>query len=191
MSEIPMPEPGGYEPTPTVKKRGCCSRTVLCIGVIAIVVIGAIVITAILSGLGPSNGGPSYETRQIESYTNENPDIYPTYYRSEFSVHSYEAETSIQPDLYFEIVIDSGSDAVTTHIAVYDLDQNTFDGISTWEEADTYLMDENDLSGNVYEWIDLYNYANTYTWVLWFECSDKTGTWDIDITLTLRYNWVE
>ena len=67
MSEIPMPEPGGYEPTPTEKKRGCCGRTVMCIGVIAIVIIGVIVATVILGGLGPS--GPSYESRQIEKYT--------------------------------------------------------------------------------------------------------------------------
>ena len=189
MSEIPMPEPGGYEPAAPEKKKGCCGRTVMCIGVIAVVIIGLVVITAILGGLGPS--GPSYESRQIESYTNEDPDVYPTYYRSEFSVYSSEVETSIAPDLYFEIIVNSGSDSVTTHIAVYNLDQATFDAIETWSEADSYLMNEYDLSGNVYEWIDLNNYADTYTWVLWFDCSDKTSTWDIDITLTLRYNWVE
>jgi archaellin len=186
MSEIPMPEPGGYEAVTTEKKKGCCSRTVvLCIVVIAVVVIGVIAATVLL-------GGPSYQTRVVDEYYNEDVNLSTTtFYRGEFYVSSSETQTSTQPDLYFQITVDTGSDSmsVTVHIAVYNLDVATFDSIETWAEVDNYLMDEKDIAPPVDDYIDLYNFADTYTWVIWFEASEKTDTWNVDITLTLRYNW--
>ena len=194
MSEIPMPEPGGYEPAAPEKKRGCCGRTVMCIGVIAVVIIGLVVITAILGGLGPTNGGADYGERDLIVDYDYDPSIYPIYYYDEFSVSSSETQTSIQPDLYFQITVDSGSDtaSVTVHIAVYDLDQSSFESMtsSSLSDADDYLLGYGDYTDeSVNDWIDLHNYAATYTWVLWFETSEKSDTWSCDITITLRYNW--
>jgi hypothetical protein len=189
MSEIPMPEPDGYEPTPTPtkKKRGCCSRTVMCIGIIAIVVVGVIAVTVLLGG--PE---PEYGERVVADYNNSDIDLSDiTFYRDEFSVSSSETMTSTQPDLLFQITVDTGSDSVSVsvHIAVYELDIDTFDSIETWAETNDYLVAENDFAPPVNNYLDLYNYAETYTWVIWFDASGKTDTWSVDITLTLRYNW--
>jgi hypothetical protein len=122
------------------------------------------------------------------------PDIYPTYYYDEFSVSSSETQTSTQPDLLFQVTVDKGSDtaSVTVHIAVYDLDQSSFDSMTSGglSGADEYILGSGDLTDEpVNHYIDLHNYADTYTWVLWFETSEKSDTWSCDITITLRYNW--
>jgi hypothetical protein len=195
MSEIPMPEPGGYEAAEPKKKTGCCSRTVMCIGVIAIIVVGVIAAAVILPNiLGPSNGEPEYGERDLIVDNDYDPDIYPTYYYDEFSVSSSETQTSTQPDLLFQVTVDKGSDtaSVTVHIAVYDLDQSSFDSMTSGglSGADEYILGSGDLTDEpVNHYIDLHNYADTYTWVLWFETSEKSDTWSCDITITLRYNW--
>jgi hypothetical protein len=157
--------------------------------VIAVVWMGSI---ASLFGGIFGGGGTTYETRSIVTYSNTDVDIYPAYYYSEFNVYSYETETSIQPDVYFEISVDdTGSDAVTVtvHYAIYDADAATVYGAATWSELDVYLLGSGSTASFVDDFVDLNNYADTYTWVLWFEAASKVDTWDVDIDLTLRYNW--
>jgi hypothetical protein len=176
------------------KRSGPCS--VRCLGavvVIAIVAVAGIVIIQNLpdNGGNGGNGGADYDTRTIDSYSNQDVTLYPTFYPGEFDVYSSETQTSTVPDLYFDITVNTGSDSVSVsvHIAVYDTDLSTFDSLS-WEDLDNYyLVGEDTYTGGADDFINLYNYAETYTWVIWFDASFKSDTWDVDITLTLRYNW--
>ncbi|MFW9861390.1 MAG: hypothetical protein ACFFEX_02455 [Candidatus Thorarchaeota archaeon] len=189
MTEIPLP-PGEYEAPPAPRKERGCGTTVIVVLVIAIIVVAGVVIV-MMSGLG--NGGTSYDERAIADYQNQDIDLTPTYYRGGFSVSSSEVQTSIVPDLFFEIEVkDTGTDgvSVSAHIAVYETSVSIVDGASTWGDLDTYLVGEGTYPSPFSQRVDLYNYASSYTWVIWFEASAKTDVWDVDITLTLRYNWV-
>lgn len=188
MSEIPMPEPGGYEAAAPEKKKGCCGRTVMCIAVIGVVIVGLIILTALFGG-GPE---PEYGERVIDEYNNSDVNLSDTtFYRGGFSVSSSETLTDTQPDLLFEITVDTGSDSVSVsvHIAVYDIDVDTFDDITTWSEANNHRIGYGDINPPVNHFIDLHNYADSYTWVFWFDAAEKSDTWSVDITLTLRYNY--
>ena len=189
MTEIPLP-PGDYEAPPAPRKKRGCGTTFIVVLVIAIIVVAGVVIV-LMSGLG--NGPGSYSERQVADYMSQDIDLTPTYYRGGFSVSSSEVQTSIVPDLLFDIYVrDTGSDgvSVSAHIAVYEASVSVVDGAATWGELDTYLVDEGTYPSPFSQRIDLYNYASSYTWVIWFEASSKTDVWDVDITLTLRYNWV-
>lgn len=198
MSEIPMPASDPYQPAPH-KESGCwtCGKIAIVVCVALIILMFVIVLVfmgsmASLFGGIFGGGGTTYETRSVVSYSSTDVDIYPAYYYSEFSVYSYETETSISPDVYFDInVFDTGTDTVTVtiHYAIYETDAATVFGAATWAELDMYLLDEGDTTSTVDDFINLNNYADTYTWVLWFEASSKTDTWSVDIDLTLRYNW--
>jgi hypothetical protein len=107
-------------------------------------------------------------------------------------VTNAETQTSTQPDLQFDISVDdTGVDAVsvTIHFAIYDIDQTSFDAITTWGGLDPYLVEDGDYLNSVSSFFDLNNNADTYVWVIWFEATSKTSVWDVDIDLTLRYNW--
>ncbi|MHA2354896.1 MAG: hypothetical protein ACXADC_06965 [Candidatus Thorarchaeota archaeon] len=195
MTEIPLP-PGDYqEPAAPPKKGPGCGTTMIVVLVIAIVVVAGVIIV-LLPGL--FNGGlttttPSYSERQVADYMNQDIDLSPTYYRGGFTVSASEVQTSIVPDLLFDVYVrDTGSDgvSVSVHIAVYETSVSIVDGASTWGELTTYQVDEGDYPSPLSQRIDLYNYASSYTWVIWFDASSKLDTWDVDITLTLRYNWV-
>jgi hypothetical protein len=192
LTEIPLP-PGGYEEPPALSKKGPgCGKTLIVVLIVAIVVVAGIIIV-MLPGLG--NGGTSgdYDEREVADYQNQDVDLTPTYYRGGFSVSSSEVQTSIVPDLLFDIYVrDTGSDgvSVSAHIAVYETSVSIVDGASTWGELSTYLVNEGTYPSPFSQRIDLYNYASSYTWVIWFEATGKTDVWDVDITLTLRYNWV-
>ena len=136
--------------------------------------------------------GQSYDTRSIANYSNQDVQLFSTYYYDEFSVSSSETLTSTSPDIQFIVeVIDTGSDAVsvTIHFAVYEIDQTTFDSIPTWAGVAPYLVDSANYTNSANDFFNLNNNADTYTWVLWFEASSKTDVWSVDITMTLRYNW--
>ena len=155
-------------------------------------VVIAVVFLGTFASLFNWGGGPSYQTRSIASYSNQDVSLFPSYYYDEFSVSSYETQTTTSPDLDFEISVTStGSDGVTVtvHVAVYEIDKTTFDGISTWAGLDSYLVDQGDYTTTASDFINLYNYADTYVWVFWFDASSKTSTWSVNIDLTLRYNW--
>jgi hypothetical protein len=189
LTEIPLP-PGEYEAPPAPKKGRGCGTTLIVVLIIAIVVVAGVVIV-LMSGLG--NGPGDYSERQIADYMNQDIDLTPTYYRGGFSVSSSEVQTTIVPDLLFDIrVRDTGDDSVLVdvHIAVYETSVSTVDAASTWGDLLSYLVDEGTYPSPFSQRIDLYNYASSYTWVIWFEASDKTDVWDVDITLTLRYNWM-
>ena len=193
MTEIPLP-PGEYEaPAPPKKGRGC-GTTVIVVLVIAIIVVAGVVIV-LIGGFG--NGGitttADYSEREIADYQNQDIDLTPIYYRGGFSVSSSEVQTSIVPDLLFDIYVrDTGSDgvSVSVHIAVYETSVSVVDGASTWGDLSTYLVGEGTYPSPFAQRVDLYNYASSYTWVIWFEASGKTDVWDVEITLTLRYNWM-
>ncbi len=158
------------------------------VGLVIAIVIVAGVIIVLLPGLG--NG--DYSEREVADYQNQDIDLSPTYYRGGFSVSSSEVQTSTVPDLLFDInVRDTGSDgvSVSAYIAVYETSVSIVDGATTWGELSSYLVDEGTYPSPFSQRIDLYNYASSYTWVIWFEASGKTDVWDVDITLTLRYNW--
>ncbi|MHA2027184.1 MAG: hypothetical protein ACW98U_14880 [Candidatus Thorarchaeota archaeon] len=201
MSEIPMPASVPYQPAPP-KSSGygtCCKiAAVVCVVFIIAMVIIAMVfwggVLSLFGGIfgGIPGGGTSYDTRSIATYSSTDVDIYPIYYYAEFDVYSSETQTSISPDVLFDInVSDTGTDSVsvTIHYAIYNIDSATVFGAATWAELDTYLVDDGSTTSSAYDFINLNNYADTYTWVLWFEASSKTVTWSVDIDLTLRYNW--
>jgi hypothetical protein len=84
----------------------------------------------------------------------------------------------------------SDSFAVDIYYAVYETDMSTVDTLP-WDDLIPYRMNYGLTSSPVVDWIDLNNYADSYTWVIWFEASStKFSTWDVDIDLSLRYNWV-
>lgn len=188
MTEIPMPMGDDQQRPKKESGGGPCSTKLIAV-VIIVIVVGALGFI-LLSSPG---GSEDYQTREIASYNNQDIDLYPTFYRSQFSVSSSETQTSIQPDLLFDIDVKTGSDSVvvTAQIAVYDVDQTTFDTLSWTDLDNNHLVGSDSDTGDVLGFIDLYNYPETYTWVIWFEASSKSDVWDVDIDLTLRYNWVD
>ncbi len=197
MTEIPMPASDPYQPAPQKSSTGsdCCKwGAIICvILIIGMVVIALVFMGGVLSMFGGIfGGGSSYDTRSIDSYSNSNVDIYPIYYADEFSVSSAETMTSTSPDIYFDInVVDTGTDAVsvTIHFAIYDIDQVSFDAITTWGGVAPYLVQSGNYTGSVATFYNLNNNADTYVWVIWFDAASKTSVWSVDIDLTLRYNW--
>jgi len=183
-----MPGDDGYQQPERPSKKGI-PWTKIIVVVIILAIIGVAGFLVLQPG-GDTQSG-NYSTREIQDYNNEDIELYPTFYRDDFSVSSSETQTSTQPDLHFEIDVDTGSDDVTVDIviAVYDVDQSTFDTLS-WSELDNnHQITKTTHTGEVLDFIDLHNYSDTYTWVIWFEASSKADVWDVDITLTLRYNW--
>ncbi len=184
MTEIPLP-PDYVEPERPSRGPGFGRN--LIVGLIIAIVVVAGVLVVFLGFLG--NGGVAGE-REIGSWNNFDVDLYPGWiYREEFSVSASEAQGSLLPDLLFEVIVDdTGSDAVSVeiHIAVYELDLATFDMLSFAGRA-PYLVGEGTYANSVDAYIDLYDYASTYVWVVYFSASSKTDVWDVDLTLTLRY----
>lgn len=190
MTEIPLPPSDGYvEPSAPSKGRGCGTNLIIGL-IIAIVIIGGIVVV-MLPNLGNGGNGGSYDERIIAEYNNEDVSLSPIYYSGEFDVYSSEVQTSTQPDLLFEIDVNTGSDSVSVSVycAVYDIDKATLDAAATWAELDSYKINDFETTQPIDDFINLYNSANTYTWVIWFDAAFKSDSWDVDITLTLRYNW--
>lgn len=190
MTEIPLPS-DRYE-APAAPSKGLGFGKTLMIALIIIIIIGAGIVVVMFSGIG--NGGltDNHSERQIADYMSQDFEIHPTYYRGGFSVSSSEVQTSVVPDLLFDIYVrDTGSDSVipSIHIAVYEASVSTVDAAPTWDDLLSYLVDEGTYPSPVYQFINLYNYAASYTWVIWIEASSKTDVWDVDVTLTLRYNW--
>jgi hypothetical protein len=186
MTEIPlMPSEAPVGPS---EKRVACGKPIIAIVVIVIVAFAALVAINLMGNVGQSY---SSSTRDIDSYNNTDIDLSTvSYYRSEFDVQTYEVETPYVPELLMDIAIDhTGSDSVTVtiHIAVYETTAAVVDAAATWGELDSYLVGENDYIGSVYSSIALYDYATTYTWVVWFDASDKTSVWSVDIDITMDY----
>jgi flagellar basal body-associated protein FliL len=195
MTEIPMPGPSDYQPAKKSSATSDCCKIagIICvILIIGMVVIAVVFMGSILSFFGGITGGTGYSTRTIASYSNEDIDLYSTYYYNEFSVSSSETLSSTAPDIRFVInVWDTGSDSVTTtiHVAVYELTKATFDSISTWSGLDPYLVESGNYTNSASDFFNLNNYSDTYVWVIWFDASSKTSVWQVNIDLTLRYNW--
>ena len=199
MSEIPMPASEPYQPPKQSSGCGSCAKigVIICVVFIIGIVIIAMVfwggIASIFGGIF-GGGGSTYETRVLLSDHNRDVTIHDpleTYYREEFNVYSSEVQTSTSPDVNFDIsVYDTGSDSVsvTIHFAIYETDVSTVDSLS-WSELNSYLIEEGDYLTQVDDFFNLNNYADTYTWVIWFDASSKGDTWSVDIDLTLRYNW--
>jgi len=202
MSEIPMPTSDPYQPRKE-SSNGCGSCAKIGVVICVLFIVGMLIIAMVFWGgiasifggiFGGGGGGTSYDTRTISS-TNRDITIYGTegyYYYGEFDVYSSEVQTSTPPDVFFDIsIVHTGTDSVTVtiHYAIYETDSATVVGAATWSELNVYLMDDGDSSNSVNTYINLNNYADTYTWVLWYEASSKTDTWSVDIDLTLRYNW--
>ena len=183
MTEIPMPTDDQARPSGE-SDGGRCSTKLIAV-VVVVIVIGAAAAFILLSG--PS--GP--QTRTIATYEDEDIELWPTFYREEFTVTSSETQTDTQPDLKFLIDVSTGSDSVSVdiYVEVYDCNLATFDSLSWSELGDDYLVDWETDSDSLDDFIDLHNYAETYTWVIYFTASEKTDTWSVDIDLSLRYNW--
>ncbi len=191
-----MPASEPYQPPKQSSGCGSCAKigVIICVVfIIGIVIIAMVFWGGLLSFFGGiGNGGSSYDTRSIASYSNTDFDIFPSYYYDEFSVYSSEVQTSTSPDVHFDIdVYNTGTDSVsvTVHFAIYEIDMTTFDSIITWPGLDTYLMEQGDYTTSQISYFNINNYASTYVWVIWFDATSKTDTWSVDIDLTLRYNW--
>ncbi|MHA2378162.1 MAG: hypothetical protein ACXADO_09320 [Candidatus Thorarchaeota archaeon] len=187
MTEIPLPS--DEYGAPAAPSKGLGFGKTLIVGLIIVIVIAAGIVIVMLPGNGPTD----YSERQVADYMNQDFELSPTYYRGGFSVSSSEVQTSVVPDLLFDVYVrDTGSDSViiSVHIAVYEASVSTVDAAPTWDDLLSYLVDEGTYPDPVSQWINLYNYVSSYTWVIWFEASSKTDVWDVDVTLTLRYNWM-
>jgi hypothetical protein len=203
VTEIPLPPMGG-EPRAQKPSSGLgFCKIIIVIAVIGIVIVAGFVLVMFsnLMSIIPTTTtsttttSPQYYTRQVTEYLDTDVDLYTTYYRAEFDVYSYEVQTAVQPDLLFEITVtDTGSDYgnPTIHYAVYNIGLSSFDSLVSggWSSLDSYLMGQGDDPNPAWDYVNLNNYADTYVWVFWFDASSKTSTWSVDITLTLRYNWV-
>jgi hypothetical protein len=191
MTEIPLP-PDGYSGAEPEKKGGFCKNIVI-IAVILMIVVGAIVGFTMLSE-GPTTTTTQqvdWDSRNIATWNNLDIETSDTvYYRNQFAVSSYEAETDEVPNAQFEISInDMGVDTgtVTVHVAVYQTTMSVVDDAATWSELDSYLVGQGDYTDSVNAYADLETYSDTYTWVVWFEYTGKTDTWDVDLLITLNY----
>ncbi|MFX1369878.1 MAG: hypothetical protein ACFFAY_14885 [Promethearchaeota archaeon] len=189
MTEIPLPPSADYDEP---KKGGClggCNK-ILCVLVIAIVIVGGIVAVILFSG-----SPVAWDTRTINSWNNSDIETSDAvYYRGAFTVSSSEVETPEVPYVTFEISIDSmGGDTgtVSIHVAVYQTTVAVVDAAATWAELDTYLVGEGDYYDTVDAYADLETYSETYTWVVWFDYTGKTATWDVDLLITLYYAYYE
>lgn len=194
MTEIPMPGSDPYQPAPRRSEGSQCCKwgAIICVVlIIAMVLISVIFLGGILS-IFSGFGGATYGERTLATYSNSDVELFSSYYYDEFYVSSSETQTSISPDVEFNIdVYDTGTDvvSVTIHFAIYEIDMTTFDSISTWSGLDSYLMQEGDYTDSASTFFNINNYSDTYVWVIWFEASSKTDVWSVDIDLTLRYNW--
>jgi hypothetical protein len=197
MSEIPIPAPEPYQQPKQSSGYGTCCKigVVICVLlIVGMIIIAMVFMGGLLSIFGgiTTGGGPTYQTRSLLNSNNEDVSIFPTYYYDEFTVYSSEVQTTTSPDVYFDIsVVSTGSDAVsvTIHFAIYEIDKITFDGIPTWGGLNSYLVEQGNYSTSCTDYFDIYNYASTYVWVVWFDAASKTSVWNVDISLVLRYNW--
>jgi hypothetical protein len=200
MSEIPIPASDPYQQQPQQSSSywTCCKiGVVICVLlIIGMIIIAMVFMGGLLSIFGgftgfTTGGGPTYQTRSLASST-QDVNLFPSFYHNEFTVYSSEVQTTVAPDVYFDISVDStGSDAVsvTVHFAIYDIDMTTFDSIPTWSGVDSYLVQQGNYSTSATNYFDIYNSASTYVWVIWFDAASKTDVWTVSIALTLRYNW--
>jgi len=183
LTEIPLPS--DYS-EPAKPSSGIGFGWKVLAGLVVVIVVVAGVAVVLFGSIDTSGGGE----RQIRSWNNVNIELYPdVIYRDEFSVSSSEAQGSLLPDLEFDVSIDNtGSDSasVEIHIAVYELDRSTFDSLTSSGRA-PYLVEEATSTDSIFTYIDLYDYASTYVWVVYFSASSKTDVWDVDLTLTVRY----
>ncbi len=183
LTEIPLPS--DYT-EPAKPSSGIGFGWKILAGLVVVIVVLAGVAVVLFGSVDTTGAGE----REIGSWNNVDIELYPgVIYRDEFSVSSSEAQGSLVPDLDFDISVDdTGTDSVSVeiHIAVYELDVTTFDSLSSSGRA-PYLVDEATSTDYIFTWIDLYDYASTYVWVVYFTASSKTDVWDVDLTLTLRY----
>ncbi|NHJ13424.1 MAG: hypothetical protein EAX95_07090 [Candidatus Thorarchaeota archaeon] len=184
MTEIPLPPSEGYgEP-----KKGSClggCNKVLCVLIIAVIVIAGVIAVVL-------NSSPSYESRVINSWTDADvdPDTV-SYYRAGFTVSTSELGGGA-PTVRFEVTVDNGNDAGSVDISmhVYECSVATVDAAPTWDDLSTYTVDWDYDTGSMYTDVQLYDYAQTYTWVLMFHYDGvKSDVWSSDMTITLLYNW--
>ena len=177
--------PSGYQ-EPSRPSSGISLGWKVIAGLIVAIVVVAGVAVVLFASIDTSGAGE----REIGSWNNVDIELYPgIIYRDQFSVSSAEAQGSLLPDLDFDVSVDNtGSDSVSVeiHIAVYELDVSLFDSLTASGRA-SYLVGEATSTDSINTWIDLYDYASTYVWVVYFSAVSKTDIWDVDLTLTLRY----
>jgi len=181
MSEIPL--------TPSEEYRASSSsgsRT----KIIAIIVIVVIVVGGVGAVVLMDNSSPVYDTRQIASWTDADPDPSTvTYYRNEFTTSSAETATNL-PYLHAVVTIDNGYDtgSVGIEFHVYECSMAIVDAAATWAELAIYKEGDRSDFTSLNERISLQNDPSTYTWVLIFTYTGtKSATWDCDMTITLEY----
>ncbi len=179
MSEIPLAPSEEYK---APSSSGGCNK-MLAIVVIAVVVVGSLVAVSFMSG----SFVPT--TRVVSSWTSEN--VLPwteVFYTSEFSVTSAEAAENT-PYLRIEASVDNGDDsgAVTIFYELYECSKATVDGRASWSDIETYHIEGGYSTGVLSENIQLENYPQTYTWVLYFSYTGtKADDWLCDLTVTLE-----
>lgn len=167
----------GISPTAT--------KAILAIVIIAIVAIASFT----LLGTQPTPITPGSAT--LADDNDRDVDLFPAYLRAEFTVNASQVRTGTAPSVQFNVTVaDTGEDVVvvTIHVAVYDLNQTTFDSLGTIIDLEPYeieqIEEQTDLSGS----IALDNEAKTYVWLVAFMATEKIDVWSVDILITLLYN---
>ncbi len=134
---------------------------------------------------------PKFEQRGLRYWNRTDVQLLPNYTRQELAVLPDEVATSIAPNVHFSITVKNTTiDAqnVTIYTAVYNLTLAEFDSMSETDRQEHLLgskIDHNWMRSTV----SLGNTAREYVWVYWFNATQKTDLWEVDVFISFRYNY--
>ena len=160
-------------------------KAIAAVAVIAIVVVASVA----LLGSQPQPIVPDSST--LGQYNDYDLELFPTFLRAQFIVNESQVLTGTAPEVQFNVnVEDTGEDVgtVTIFVAVYELNESTFDSLGTIIDLEPYkvaqIEDQTLLEGS----IDLDNEASTYVWLVVLYAAAKTSVWSVDVLVTLQFN---
>ncbi|RLI60565.1 MAG: hypothetical protein DRO93_06710 [Candidatus Thorarchaeota archaeon] len=136
---------------------------------------------------------PKFSTVTIYSHNRTDVELYPTIYAREVDVGPQHLQVLEEnPSVYFSVIIqDAGAESDLDVLCVaelYAMDYATFNA-STPSERQAALIGTHSRNNTMRTDITVGDQPAKYTWVVWFNATQKTSTWSVDITIQLRYNY--
>ena len=145
----------------------------------------------ITGGLAP--GSPSNDLKKTNEplipQTSQDIELYPELITGELDITKENVETGEPPRIFFGAeVVSTGYDEelVIIHIAMYEIDLETFDSLST-SQREPYLVEEANATNKVTQYISLTNTETTYVYAIWFVANQKTDIWSVNIRVILQF----
>jgi peptide/nickel transport system permease protein len=145
----------------------------------------------VTGGLPP--GAPSNDLRKnneiLKPQTTQDIELYPQTINGSFEITEENVETGEPPRVFFGAeVIDTGVDQipVTIFIAIYEIDLETFETLSE-SQREQYIVETANATTKVTQYLVLEADPTTYVYVIWFDASQKTNTWSVNIRIILTY----